>query len=218
MCFDVNAVVFDLDGTLLDTLWDLAEAVNAALAQNGLPQRTLEEVRNFVGNGIELLMIRAVPEGKNNPKFEETFQSFKSYYAAHCKDNTKPYAQIIELMEQLKARGIKMGIVSNKIDFAVKELDRDFFAAYTSAAIGEMEGIKRKPAPDTVYKALEEMGVDKTKVVYVGDSDVDIETAKNAGIPCISVTWGFRSVDELKAAGASVFAGSAGELATRLGL
>ena len=135
-----------------------------------------------------------------------------------------PLSEYVALTKMLYDAGVAATLYlgdkkfGKQIDFAVKELDRDFFAAYTSAAIGEMEGIKRTPAPDTVYKALQEIGVDKTTAVYVGDSDVDIETAKNAGIPCISVSWGFRSVDELKAAGASVFAGSAAELATRLGL
>lgn len=199
---EVKAVVFDLDGTLLDTLQDLANAVNYALRRSGMPERTIEEVRQFVGNGVENLMIRAVPDGKNNPEFEKVFASFKTYYKEHCKDFTGPYPDIMFLMEELKQRGIRMAIVSNKLDSAVKELDREYFQGYTSAAIGEMEGVARKPAPDTVEKALAEMGVEKMNAVYVGDSDVDIMTAKNAGLSCISVAWGFRSVEFLKKNGA----------------
>ena len=196
---NVKAIVFDLDGTLLDTLQDLTNAVNYALKQNGLAERTIEEVRSFVGNGVELLMIRAVPGGRENPVFPAAFADFKEYYAVHCKDNTKPYPDVWKLMTQLQERGICMAIVSNKIDFAVKELNEEFFAQYTSAAIGEMEGVKRKPSPDTVNKALEQIGIPREYAVYVGDSDVDIETAANAGIPCISVTWGFRSREFLQA-------------------
>lgn len=193
----VKAVIFDLDGTLLDTLVDLKNAVNYALRTMGMPERTLDEVRRFVGNGVRLLMIRAVPDGEDNPKFEETFDVFKKYYGDHCTENTGAYKGIIPLMEELKRRGIKMAIVSNKIDFAVKELNDQYFSAYTSAAIGEMENVARKPAPDTALKAMRELGVTADECVYVGDSDVDIQTAKNAGIPCISVTWGFRDRDFL---------------------
>ncbi len=193
----VKAVIFDLDGTLLDTLVDLKNAVNYALRTMGMPERTLDEVRRFVGNGVRLLMIRAVPDGEDNPRFEETFDVFKEYYGDHCTENTGAYQGIIPLMEELKSRGIKMAIVSNKIDFAVKELNDQYFSAYTSAAIGEMENVARKPAPDTALKAMRELGVTADECVYVGDSDVDIQTAKNAGIPCISVTWGFRDRDFL---------------------
>ncbi|MCI5856234.1 MAG: HAD-IA family hydrolase [Agathobacter sp.] len=199
----VKAVIFDLDGTLLYTLQDLADAVNYALRKHHMPERTLEEVRQFVGNGVELLMIRAIPGGKENSEFEETFADFKLYYGEHCKDHTAPYPDIIVLMKELQARGIKMAIVSNKIDSAVKELDKDFFAGLTQAAIGEMEGVKRKPAPDTVLKAMRELGVTAEEAIYVGDSDVDIATAANAHIPCVSVTWGFRGVEFLKEHGAT---------------
>lgn len=199
----VKAVIFDLDGTLLYTLQDLADAVNYALRKHAMPERTLEEVRKFVGNGVELLMIRAIPDGRENPEFEETFADFKAYYGDHCKDHTAPYPDVLVLMKELQARGIKMAIVSNKIDFAVKELDRDFFSGLTQAAIGEMEGVKRKPAPDTVLKAMQELGVTPEESIYVGDSDVDIATAANAHIPCVSVTWGFRDVEFLKEHGAT---------------
>jgi phosphoglycolate phosphatase len=198
----IRGVVFDLDGTLLDTLEDLADAVNYALRAKNMPTRSIDEVRRFVGNGVELLMIRAMEGGRENPQFEETFALFKEYYGAHCKDHTGPYPDVLFLMEELKQRGIRMAIVSNKLDGAVKELDREYFHGYTTAAIGEMEGVARKPAPDTVEKALEALGLFKEETVYVGDSDVDIQTAKNAGIPCISVTWGFRDEAFLKEHGA----------------
>ena len=188
----IEAVIFDLDGTLLNTLEDLCDAVNVALKTNDMPERTLEEVRQFVGNGVRTLMVRAVPDGEDNPLFEKTFSDFKEYYEVHCKDKTGPYRGIVELMEVLHSREIKMAIVSNKIDSAVKELNDFYFSEYTEVAIGEMEGVARKPAPDTALKALKELDVPAERAIYVGDSDVDIQTAKNAGIECVSVTWGFR--------------------------
>lgn len=198
-----EAVIFDLDGTLLDTLQDLAEAVNYALKYNGMPQRSIEEVREFVGNGVENLMKRAIPDGKDNPLFDATFEEFRLYYGKHCKDHTGPYPDILLLMKELDARGIKMAIVSNKLDSAVKELDNEYFGELTKAAIGEMEGVKRKPAPDAVLKAMKELGTAPERTIYVGDSDVDIQTAANANIPCVSVTWGFRSVAFLEEHGAT---------------
>lgn len=197
-----KAVIFDLDGTLLDTLEDLKDATNAALASQGMPQCTLDQVRRYVGNGVRKLMVRAVPDGENNPLFEQTFAAFKEYYAEHCLDHTAPYPDVLNVMKELKARGIKMAIVSNKLDSAVKELNEKFFSEYTSAAIGEMEGVARKPAPDMVEKALREIGMTKSDAVYVGDSDVDIQTAANSGLDCISVTWGFRDVPFLQEHGA----------------
>lgn len=199
----MKAIIFDLDGTLLDTLEDLKNAVNAALEHYKMPRRSLDEVRSFVGNGLRNLMIRAVPDGEENPKFEEALSFLKDYYAVHCKDNTGPYPGIMEMLDELKERGITMAIVSNKIDSAVKELDKEYFDGYMSAAIGEMEGIARKPAPDTVLKALEECNLKPEDAIYVGDSDVDIATAKNTGIPCISVSWGFRDTAFLKEHGAT---------------
>lgn len=197
-----KAVIFDLDGTLLDTLEDLKDATNAALASQGMPQCTLDQVRRYVGNGVRKLMIRAVPDGEENPLFEQTFAAFKEYYGEHCLDHTVPYPDVLNVMKELKERGIRMAIVSNKLDSAVKELNEKFFSEYTSAAIGEMEGVARKPAPDMVEKALREIGVTKSDAVYVGDSDVDIQTAKNSGLDCISVTWGFRDVPFLMEHGA----------------
>ena len=207
-----KAVIFDLDGTLLYTLEDLKNAVNYALREKGMPQRTLDEVRRFVGNGVRLLMERAVPDGADNPQFEETFAIFKEYYDAHCNDNTSAYDGIMDLLEELKTRGISMAIVSNKIDSAVKALDKLYFKDYMTAAIGEMEGVRRKPAPDTALKAMKELGVTPEEAIYVGDSDVDIATAKNAGLECVSVTWGFRDEEFLKENGATHLIDSPSEL------
>lgn len=208
----MKAIIFDLDGTLLDTLEDLKNAVNAALEHYKMPRRSLDEVRSFVGNGLRNLMIRAVPDGEENPKFEEALSFLKDYYAVHCKDNTGPYPGIMEMLDELKERGITMAIVSNKIDSAVKELDKEYFNGYMSAAIGEMEGVARKPAPDTVLKALEECDLKPEDAIYVGDSDVDIATAKNTGIPCISVSWGFRDTAFLKEHGATQIIDNPAEL------
>lgn len=208
----IEAVVFDLDGTLLDTLEDLKEAVNVALRTFDMPERTLNEIREFVGNGVKKLMIRAVPDGEKNPDFEGAFLKFKEYYALHSNDKTEPYPGIIELLTQLKYQGIKMAIVSNKIDFAVKDLSRIYFADYMDAAIGDTDGIQRKPAPDTVYKALDELGVRRENAIYVGDSDVDILTAQNSGLDCISVTWGFRDREFLILNGAETLVDSPTEI------
>lgn len=201
-----KTVIFDLDGTLLDTLEDLTDAVNYALEAYKMPLRTIEEVRNFVGNGVRKLMLQAVPDGEKNPSFEEIFSLFKEYYGEHCNDKTGPYKGILELMEELRKQGYVMGIVSNKIDSAVKELNSMYFADYIQVAIGEKEGVQRKPAPDTVFAALQELGMEKETAIYIGDSEVDLATARNAGIPCISVLWGFREREFLEECGADMFA------------
>lgn len=201
-----DTVIFDLDGTLLNTLDDLTDAVNYALKRYQMPTRTLDEIRSFVGNGIYNLLCLSVPDGSKNLQFETVYTLFCEYYQEHCNDKTRPYPGVIDLLKQLKNRGIHLAIVSNKADFGVKELKEIYFEEYMEAAIGEREGIERKPAPDTVYQALREMGVTGEKAVYVGDSDVDIKTAENAGIPCISVTWGFRDREFLLAHGAAELA------------
>ena len=199
--------IFDLDGTLLDTLTDLHAAVNHALRTNFMPERSLDEVRMMVGNGVRKLMLRAVPDGDGNPLFEKAFADFRSYYSEHSLDTTKPYDGIMQLLAELKGRGVRMSVVSNKMDSATKPLVKSFFGEYIDVAIGECEseGIKRKPAPDMVFKAIREMGVKAEDCVYIGDSDVDLQTAENAGLPCISVLWGFRDKDFLSAFGADTF-------------
>lgn len=207
-----NTVIFDLDGTLLDTLDDLTGSVNTALRKNGMPERTRDEVCSFVGNGILKLMERAVPQGQANPLFAAAFQDFREDYAVHCSDHTKPYPGIMPVLKQLRDEGYRLAIVSNKADFAVKELRDIYFDGLIDVAIGERESVRKKPAPDTVLTALYELGAGKEEAVYVGDSEVDIETAKNAGMDEIAVTWGFRSREFLKRHGAYAYAADADEL------
>ena len=208
-----STFIFDLDGTLLNTLDDLAASVNYALRTHGMPERTLDEVRSFVGNGVRLLMERAIPEGTDNPRFEETFATFRQYYMDHSLDKTRPYEGIPEMIHALKQRGCRLAVVSNKFYAATQELIRHFFPEIT-VAIGEheSEGIRKKPAPDTVFEALRQLGVGKENAVYVGDSDVDLQTAHNSGLPCISVLWGFRDRDFLLAHGATTFISQPKEL------
>ena len=199
-----KGVIFDLDGTLLNTLYDLTDSVNWALEKYGQPTRSLMEVREFVGNGLRNLMTQAVPNGEENPVFEELFEFFREHYKGHCNIKTAPYEGILELMKELQARNVKMAIVSNKIDAGVKELNEIHFAEFVETAIGERDGIGRKPAPDSVNEALRILGVEKEHAVYVGDSDVDIQTAKNAQMRCVSVTWGFRDEAFLMEHGAGI--------------
>lgn len=201
-----SAVIFDLDGTLLNTLEDLMDATNYALEQYGYPIRTIDEIRNFVGNGARRLIERALPDGTENPDFEEILSVFRSYYTAHCEDKTQAYNGVPDLLQALKAAGCKIAIVSNKPDNAVKELNQTHFRDFIQSAIGEKEGIQRKPAPDMVEHALAELNANKKETVYVGDSDVDIHTAANARLDCISVSWGFRDVEFLRKCGASIIA------------
>lgn len=208
----IKGVLFDLDGTLLDTLEDLYQSVNAALAACGFPERTRMEVRSFVGNGVRNLMVRSVPDGEENPKFEECFQKFREHYAAHLNDHTAPYAGIMELLAELKEKGIPTAVVSNKSDAAVKELCRETFEDLVPMAIGESERVKKKPAPDTVIEAAAGIGVPLKDCVYVGDSEVDLATAENAGIPCISVSWGFRDKELLESLGAKTLLDTVPEL------
>lgn len=195
--------IFDLDGTLLSTLADLAASTNYALRTHHMPVRSLDEVRRFVGNGVKKLMERAIPDGLNNPLFEETFATFRQHYMQHNLDTTQPYPGIMQLLEQLKAEGKNIAVVSNKFYAATRELCRHFFGDLVPVAIGEREDIRKKPAPDTVIEALRELGVDKEGAVYIGDSDVDIMTAKNSGMPCVSVLWGFRDKEFLLEHGAT---------------
>ena len=201
----VKAIVFDMDGTLLDTLQDLTNAVNVVLGRYGMPKKTVAEVCKVVGNGARNLVKGVLPGGENHPDFEAIFEDYKTYYAAHCEEETKPYEGILELLQELKKRNYKKAVVSNKPDGAVKILAEKYFPGCFQVAIGDMEGYQRKPAPDLVYKALEELGVKKEEAIYVGDSDVDLMTAMNAELPCVSVTWGFRDREFLMYHGARVF-------------
>ena len=200
--------IFDLDGTLLDTLGDLAASVNYALRTHGMPEHSIDDVRRFVGNGVRKLMQRAVPGGDANPDFEAAFATFRQHYMAHSLDTTLPYEGIPETLAALRQQGCRIAVVSNKMMAATQELCQHFFPDTVEVAIGENEaaGIRKKPAPDTVLAALQQLGVGKESAVYVGDSDVDIETAHNAGLPCISVLWGFRDRDFLLQHGATTFA------------
>jgi phosphoglycolate phosphatase len=208
----MKTIIFDLDGTLLNTLEDLYLSVNAALAAFDFPERTIDEVRCFVGNGVRKLMQRSVPDGENNPQFEDCFLAFQKHYAVHLNDHTGPYDGILQLLDQLLVSGYPMAIVSNKSDYAVKELNQKMFGKRIAVAIGEMEGIRRKPEPDTVLTAARELGVRLEDCVYVGDSEVDLETAKNCGIPCIGVAWGFRGRELLEHLGAEQIAENPEEL------
>lgn len=211
-------VIFDLDGTLLNTLDDLADSTNYALSKFGYPTRTIEEVRQFVGNGVAKLIERAIPDGKNNPNFEKCLSIFKENYAQNMYNKTAPYNGIIEMLSNLKSKGIKIAVVSNKFDLAVKELCKKYFEGFIDFAAGENEaqGIKKKPAPDTVISVLNEFNFAPEDAVYVGDSDVDIMTAKNSKMPCISVTWGFRDKKFLLENGATILINTPSEIYNHL--
>ncbi len=195
--------IFDLDGTLLNTLNDLAASTNYALRWAGMAEHSVDDVRRFVGNGVKKLMERAIPDGLDNPKFDETYATFRKHYLEHSLDTTKPYSGIPEVLAELKRRGKKLAIVSNKFYAATQELARHFFPETIEVAIGERENIRKKPAPDTVLEAMRQLGVGKEGTVYIGDSDVDIDTARNVGVPCISVLWGFRDREFLIEHGAT---------------
>lgn len=199
-----QAIIWDLDGTLLDTLQDLTASVNAALQAHGCPARTLDEVRSFVGNGVRNLMLRALPEERGDVDFEALFRDFRAHYADHCNDATAPYPGVMSLLRTLHGQGAAMAVVSNKLDAAVKALCARHFGSLIPVAIGEREGVRRKPAPDSVLHAMELLGT--ANALYIGDSEVDIATAKNAGLPCICVSWGFRPEEALRAAGAEQIA------------
>lgn len=200
--------IFDLDGTLLNTLGDLAASANAALAANHLPTHTQDSIRQFVGNGIRKLIERACPANVSPELLNHVHADFCQHYAQHCADTTAPYPGIPQLLDTLRQRGILTAVVSNKADFAVQQLCTQFFPGQFDAIAGEREGIRRKPAPDTVNAILHQLNVNASDAVYIGDSDVDVETARNAGTRCIAVTWGFRDRAILLNAGAQLLADS----------
>ena len=188
----IRTVIFDLDGTLLDTLTDLSNSVNYALREHGLRERSISDIRMFLGNGIRYLMKKSVGNAVDDTHFEEVFQTFRSHYVQHCLDTTQPYPGIMDLLERLKENGIKMAIVSNKLHPAVQELANRFFEGYITSAVGESATVRRKPNPDAVIRALQELQSHRDEAIYMGDSEVDLQTADNAQLPCALVTWGFR--------------------------
>lgn len=205
---EYHTILFDLDGTLLNTLEDLRGAVNHQLSVSGFPQRSLEEVRQFVGNGLRNLMRLSLPEGCSDEEIDRHTAAMRAWYNAHDRVCTRPYDGILPLLRQLREAGCAVAVVSNKVDEAVKDLCAHYFGDLVTIAVGETEGLCRKPWPDTVELALRRLGAGKEHAVYIGDSDVDLATARNAGLPCISVTWGFRTRKELEEAGAVTFADS----------
>lgn len=201
-----KTLIFDLDGTLLDTLQDLAAATNYTLKKNGFPERTTDEVRMFVGNGIRKLIERAVPAGTSVAMQERVYADFNVYYKAHCADTTCTYPGVLQLLEEARALGCQTAIVSNKADYGVQELAKQYFPGLLDAAIGEQAGIAKKPAPDMLVAIMEKLGADKESTIYIGDSDTDLMTAANTGIPCIGACWGFRGREFLVAHGATLLA------------
>lgn len=197
--------IFDLDGTVLDTLDDLADSVNAVLVKNGYPTHTRAEICSYVGNGIRLLITRALPVGTDAQTAEAVLADFKAYYGAHCAVKTAPYAGVPAMLARLREAGVLTAVLSNKADFATQALCGQYFAGLFDAVAGEREaeGIPKKPAPDAVFALMRMLGVTAEETVYVGDSEVDVQTAKNAGVDALLVSWGFRTRETLLAAGAA---------------
>lgn len=207
-----TTVIFDLDGTLLDTLRDLHASVNFALRELSFPERTLGEIRRFIGNGVVKLIERSVPTGTDKETEKKCFDAFRQHYLLHMADNTAPYEGITDLLKKLRAEGIRTAVVSNKLHTAVVGLCDDYFPSLIDCALGVSDESERKPAPKNVFRAFDILSCNKDNTVYVGDSEVDVQTAKNAGLECIGVTWGFRDRDELISAGADYIADTAEEL------
>ncbi len=213
-----RGIVWDLDGTLLDTLEDLTAATNYALTVHGYPPRTEAEMRRFVGNGAVMQITRAVPAGTGEAERDAVLSTYRAYYAAHANDATKPYPWIPALLTELSAAGMRMAIVSNKPDFAVQTLAESYFGKWVKTAVGARDGVPIKPAPDAVFTAIKEMGLTLSECVYIGDSEVDVATAAAAKMDCLTVTWGFRTVAELTAAGARRFCPDADAVRRALGI
>ncbi len=207
-----DAIIFDLDGTLTDTLADLRNSVNYALNHFGFPERTTEEIRAFVGNGVKRLVFLSVPENTPDEIAESCLSVFKEHYAANSLVETKPYDGIIDMLKTIKKNEIKTAVVTNKMHSAAVDVVEFFFGELIDVIIGQIDGMAQKPKPDGIYKALELLGVLKENAVYIGDSEVDCITAKNAGIPCVGVTWGFRDRDVLISNGADFIADSPSEI------
>ena len=198
-----DAIFFDLDGTVVDSLQDLADAVNHTMRHFGLPERTIDELKPHLGWGVGHLMRAILPELPQE-KVDEVLDHYRPYYARHARDKSHPFDGILPMMERLKANGLPLAILSNKPDAAVQPLARQYFSDLVSLAVGELEGVRRKPHPDMVEAAARQLNVPLARCLYVGDTEVDIDTAKNAGIDCACVTWGFRTREQLKQAGASI--------------
>lgn len=194
--------VFDMDGTILNTLEDLTDSTNYALGQYDMPERTIDEVRHFVGNGIRKLIERAVPEGTPVEVVDEVFKTFHGYYKDHCAIKTRPYDGIKEVILKLKDMGVHTAVVSNKADYAVKELCDDYFPGLFEFSVGDKEGQRGKPYPDSVIAVLDRFGTDKKDAVYIGDSEVDLQTARNSEMDVIMVGWGFRKEEYIMSLGA----------------
>lgn len=208
----IKLAVFDMDGTILDTLEDLQDSLNFALEKMSYPLRTYEEVRSFVGNGIRKLIERAVPQGTEVSRIDETHRIFMAHYEAHCADKTRPYDGITELLMKLKESGMATAVVSNKAHAAVLDLCEQYFKGLFDMAVGEQEDMAKKPAPDAVNLVLENLGYSREEAVYIGDSEVDIATAINSGLPSYIVTWGFRDEEFLRENGAEIIVDSTEEL------
>ena len=211
-----KAVLFDMDGTVLDTLDDLADSVNRSLREFGLPEVSRFQVGQSLGNGAKYLIRHCLPEGSDEALCEQVLSFYKPWYDAHCLIKTKPYDGILQLMETLRADGVSQAIISNKPDSAVQELAEAFFPGLMDVVIGESPAVKRKPSPDTVLAASQQMGLMASDCVYIGDTEVDLETARNAGMDCIPVSWGFRTEEQLRAAGAEEIIRSPEELKKKL--
>lgn len=206
-------VIFDLDGTLLNTLDDLHNSVAFALTSNGLAPRTKAEVRSFLGNGMKNLIHRSVPLGTNSETERAVYDSFRSHYKDHCADLTAPYPGIPEAMAKIRDTGIHVAVLSNKADPESVRLCNLYIPGLFDSAAGEREGIPRKPSPEGVLALMKNAGAAPDEALYVGDSEVDIETARNAGVDCLSVNWGFRDTDQLLASGATKVVSTAEEMA-----
>ena len=205
-------VIFDMDGTILYTLDDICDGVNASLSKHGLPVRTKDEIRRHIGNGIRHEIESSVPEGTKESMIDAVFHDFHAWYEIHCNDRTRPYDGIVELLEDLKQAGIHCAVVSNKADYAVKALNEIYFKGLLEAGVGEKDGIARKPAPDEVDELLRLLNMERNRAVYIGDSEVDIETAANAGMDCIGVSWGYRDRKWLQECGAEVIVDDVSQL------
>lgn len=196
----IKTIIFDLDGTLLNTLEDLMISTNYALLEFGFPTHSLEDIRKFVGNGVKKLIERAVPIDCPQDVTEKCLDVFKEHYSKNMYNHTKPYDSILEILKELHNKGLKIGVVSNKFDSAVKELCQKYFLNLVDIAIGQSDDVPKKPAPNGVFKAMKELSAEPSSTIYVGDSEVDVQTAKNSNLPCIGVLWGFRDRKDLAGA------------------